>query len=432
MSATLILLLPLALGYFVQPLHIGKVTGRGRNGPMTAPLCRGRWRLCQDDDLQRIMDELDDDDDDDDDDGMPSAAELAVASKLEQAILGQMSVRAAAEQSYLGAGEPLPCSTATTGAEIAAELSTSGVVRLSGALSEATAAELRQFIVVELETAKAVVAKQDAAAAAAKQALGIELPSSVEDGSFSKVLAPDGEAAAQSGSSPAKAARWDLRLPMAPIVRKALRELFGDDRCLGDAVSCVAGGSTAALWELAALISSPGAVAQVVHADTRWSGSPILFSAFVAVQPISRALGPTRFLPHTHTDEEAHAALESQGDVTGLASVSEGERPWRQRGSTDGSTPPRSFVALLQTGDVVVYDGRTFHCGGANRRSVDEGSDDTDGLRIIFYATFRHAGRLADAAAYDDPARRSILAEYAGRHTLGDVMQQTGAVAYTE
>ena len=183
----------------------------------------------------------------------------------------------------------------------------------------------------------------------------------------------------------------------------------------------------------------------------RWSSTPILFSAFVAMQPISRALGPTRFVPFTHTDEEAHAAPESHGDVIGLASVPKGERPWRQPGSTDGALPPRSYVALLQTGDVAVYDGRTFHSGGANTMSLDgdggvntmsldgDGGvntmslvDDrkTDQLRIIFYATFRHAGRLADAEAYDDPSYRSILAEYAGLHTLGDIMKQTGAVAY--
>ena len=158
------------------------------------------------------------------------------------------------------------------------------------------------------------------------------------------------------------------------------------------------------------------------------------------MQPISRALGPTRFVPFTHTDEEAHAALESHGDVIGLASVPKGERPWRQPGSTDGALPPRSYVALLQTGDVAVYDGRTFHSGGANTMSLDGDGcvntmslvDDrkTDQLRIIFYATFRHAGRLADAEAYDDPSYRSILAEYAGLHTLGDIMKQTGAVAY--
>ena len=84
------------------------------------------------------------------------------------------------------------------------------------------------------------------------------------------------------------------------------------------------------------------------------------------MQPISRALGPTRFVPFTHTDAEAHAALETHGDVIGLARVPTGERPWRQPGSTDGSLPPRSYVALLQTGDVSLYDGPRWWWGCAH------------------------------------------------------------------
>lgn len=278
LSALTIVTLP--LGYIAAPHHAA-MPGRNWHAAYSAAvpagcLCRGRWPLlCCDDDLQRILDELDDDDDDDGYDEM-TAAELALASKLEQAIIGQMYARTADEQAYLREGEPLPYSASTTGACAAAELAAAGIVQLRGALSVATAVELREFIVKELEAAKSADAKQyaalRAAAAAAKAVLGIELPISTENGSFSKVLAPDGEAAAQSGSSsPATAARWDLRLPMAPIVRKGLRELFCDGSPLGDALDLAAGGSQAALWELAALISSPGAKAQIVHADTKWS-----------------------------------------------------------------------------------------------------------------------------------------------------------------
>ena len=258
MMSALTLLITLPLGIAAPNWHVAYSAA--------APagcLCRGRWPLlCCDDDLQRILDELDDDDDDDDDgyDEM-TAAELALANRLEQAIIGQMSARTADEQAYLREGEPLPYSASTTGACAAAELAASGIVQLRGALSVATAVELREFIVKELEAAKS---------AAAKAVLGIELPISTENGSFSKVLAPNGEAAAQS-SSPATAARWDLRLPMAPIVRKGLRELFCDGSPLGETLDLSAGGSQAALWELAALISSPGAKAQIVHADTKWS-----------------------------------------------------------------------------------------------------------------------------------------------------------------
>ena len=58
----------------------------------------------------------------------------------------------------------------------------------------------------------------------------------------------------------------------------------------------------------------------------------------------------------------------ADGDATGLATAS--------------GTPPPSCVALLQTGDAALYDGRLLHCGGANR---------SDALRILFYLTLRAA-----------------------------------------
>lgn len=132
--------------------------------------------------------------------------------------------------------------------------------------------------------------------------------------------------------------------------------------------------------------------------------------------------------------------------MRGLAAISQGEQRWRsQAGPIDA---PRSFVGLLDVGDVALYDGRLMHCGGANSycpqagesaskgigEATGEGSGeaatasrshsdrgvagDADGLRILFYTTFRHADRLADAAAFEDPARRSILSKLAGTHTL--------------
>ena len=67
-------------------------------------------------------------------------------------------------------------------------------------------------------------------------------------------------------------------------------------------------GSRAELWELGALISAPGAAAQIVHADVVWRPKPSLHTAFVALQPIDRALGSTRFLPNTHENGDLHSA----------------------------------------------------------------------------------------------------------------------------
>jgi len=91
-----------------------------------------------------------------------------------------------------------------------------------------------------------------------------------------------------------------------------------------------------------------------VHADTDFVPGPgLLHTTFIALQPVTRALGPTRFLPGTHAARAPHAALEAKGDVTGLR-------------RTRDAPPPPSFLSLLGTGEASLYDGKILHCGGAN------------------------------------------------------------------
>ena len=259
----------------------------------------GKACLTQDEhELQRILAELDDDDDDHDIYTLTSA-EQRLAAELEMSLKAEMAVRAANEQSHLGAGEPLPLCEPADAVVAAEHLASTGVVRVGAALSGETAAELRKFVVAELKRATAEAARLLLARSAAEE-LGVDMDASAAmadesgGGRFSKVLAPEGGGESQLGASPANAARWDLRLPLdEPIVRKALWEMYDEGSAAHHAIVANAGGSGAELWELAALISSPGAVAQVVHADTVYSHAPILFTSFVALQPICRSLGPT-------------------------------------------------------------------------------------------------------------------------------------------
>ena len=78
-------------------------------------------------------------------------------------------------------------------------------------------------------------------------------------------------------------------IPHSPQVRDALHELMRG--ATGDVLEVSAGGG-APLFELAALVSAPGARAQPMHADTLWCEGGCLFSAFVALQPVRREMGP--------------------------------------------------------------------------------------------------------------------------------------------
>ena len=115
------------------------------------------------------------------------------------------------------------------------------------------------------------------------------------------------------------------------------------------------------------MTSSPGARPQPVHPDTLWrSSEPTALVVFVALSSISRAMGPTTFLPGTHT-ADAHEVFHRQGAAAAARLV----------GRTEAEAP------LLEWGDALVMDTRVLHCGGANRSSSE---------RTLFYFTFRRAG----------------------------------------
>ena len=276
-------------------------------------------------------------------------------------------------------------------ADAVEEVEEHGVVRVC-AISPQVAEELRREVLSQLEHARGAEAS--------------EARRSGEEGEvFSSVLAPD------DGLETPAEVRWDLRLRLTKPVTTALSEMFAPDESSGnggsdDAVNAVhngsvgrlmeqlVGGGGAELWELAALVSAPGALAQAVHSDTLYSATPCLFTAFVALQPVTSENGPTRFVPRTHT-AEAQAARPEAEERAFLASRD-------------------TCLGILSAGEAAIYDGRLRHCGSANRG---------DSLRVLFYVTLRHA--LDDdetLSARANEAAHSIRKEYAGRLRLEDLM----------
>lgn len=248
-----------------------------------------------------------------------------------------------------------------------------GVVR-TRAVSRTTAEALRADVLEQLELARATTSTHG---------LGLT------DSYLSSVLAPD------NGS---EQVRWDVRLALTPAVRMALREMLAVEAgSLTSIFEALAGGGDAELWECAAIVSAPGATAQPVHSDTEYSPSPCLFTAFVALQPVTADNGPTRFLPRTHT-AEAHAPRSAADERTFLTSAA-------------------SSVALLETGECALYDGRLLHCGTAHQG---------DELRVLFYVTFRHVN--ADSSLANEAAH-SIRDEYKGALRLRDFSASGGELS---
>ena len=294
-------------------------------------------------------------------------------------------------------GNTLELGAAYSSASTLAALEREGVVRVDGVLSAAAAARLRCEVLARRDEARAAI-----------------------DGgadwraSFADVLL--------------KTNRCDLLLPIqgARGVQLALRALLlGSGGPAAAAASCPGGGDQVALpttplaaavasaigedavlYELAALVSEPGAPRQPVHPDNPYQAEMPLLTCFVGLQSVSAAMGPTVFLPRTHR-------ARPHSDFEALAPGLPGRLDARDAFL---ATSP-SVCAMLGAGDAALFDSRTLHCGGANLESDEGGA-----TRALFYLSFRNP-RASLAVGNVGSVAREVFAK---QYTLGDLKRRLG------
>jgi len=228
--------------------------------------------------------------------------------------------------------------------------------------------------------------------------------------------------------------RHDVKLGLvSPPVREALSMLLG---ALQPALTARLGAG-AQLHELAALVSLPGAARQPVHPDTPMSffegvgegegtyqagegegqggqneqreQRPSIVTAFCALQDIGAEMGPTLFLPRTHT-AAAHAKFYTYENFDlAFSSVDEEEGEVE-----DDETAARVATLLeswsawrgeLRTGDVSLFDSRCLHAGDANASPQ---------RRVLFYCSFIREEHAPVST------RGTLLDSLRGGHALED------------
>jgi hypothetical protein len=187
--------------------------------------------------------------------------------------------------------------------------------------------------------------------------------------------------------------RFDVKLPLERTVREALRSSVHALRHVYGRLL----GPRAQLFECSALVSGRGTPAQQLHPDfppedlhlssydMRYR--PVALVAFVALADVHHGLGPTRFVPCTHS-RAFHVTHALDGGAA-LAAAS----------------ARRSCTPLLSRGDAVLMDSALFHAGGANSL----------GRRALFHFTFKRPG------AYVGGRLSSLLTELRDRHSLADL-----------
>ena len=182
--------------------------------------------------------------------------------------------------------------------------------------NEAAVAEAEASLLVHAFEGGASVPPRDAAAALVRDGLAVVdavvLQSAAArlrqhvDSRLSDVCGatpPDGEPLL--GQIMCRRNRWDLKLDLSEHpVAEALRQLLD---ALGPAL-VAALGRGAQLFELGALVADAGAPRQPVHPDTPYSRSISVATCMLALQDVDLSMGPTHFLPRTHTERERSAS----------------------------------------------------------------------------------------------------------------------------
>ena len=266
----------------------------------------------------------------------------------------------------------------------AADLQKNGVVRLDNVLSSKTADRLREYVLH----------------------LRAQSEKLVEEGSvqslerFADVLLQN--------------KRCDLKIPLLagssdtdPITSDALYELLVISP-IGATIRRLLG-PDAVLQELSCLMSDPGSDRQVVHPDTPCRETEheaaVLYTCFVALQDVQSDMGPTTWLPGTHT-WESHQIFQDD-----FVPPPRDDVPANNDGHGESRkdrllrTQP-ILLGMLSKGSCGIFDSRLLHCGGANTSET---------TRAIFYFSFKNP-----AIGYSGNPP-SIRPELVNQFTLADL-----------
>jgi len=143
-------------------------------------------------------------------------------------------------------------------------------------------------------------------------------------------------------------------------------------------------GKDATLHEFSCLMSDSGSQRQVFHPDTPFvengkngeeeEAEAVLYTCFIALQDVTMDMGPTTWLPRTHT-KEMHERFKVS-TTTGNEEDGGGSSP---KDNLIKNQP--AVLGLLPQGSCVIFDSRVIHCGTANR------SNDS---RALFYFSFKN------------------------------------------
>jgi ectoine hydroxylase-related dioxygenase (phytanoyl-CoA dioxygenase family) len=194
--------------------------------------------------------------------------------------------------------------------------------------------------------------------------------------------------------------RCDVTMPLTEHTYRGLHEALCNSPVGATFENLM--GKNAVLYEFSCLMSDSGSDRQVIHPDTPFIGSddssPVLYTCFMALQDMTLDMGPTCWLPGTHT-RQVHEAFQDES--------SRDENTDSPKDALLRSQP--SVLGVLPKGSCGIFDSRLLHAGTANR---------TNTSRAILYFTFKNP----KIGYPGNPS--SMRPELAGKLTLSQLQKQ--------
>lgn len=155
--------------------------------------------------------------------------------------------------------------------------------------------------------------------------------------------------------------RHSVPLPLTVASRTVLNDALGSVRhCLNGVL-----GIDSPLVELSSIISLPGSLQQDTHADTPFSLTPSIYTVFVALSEIKLQNGPTWIHPRSHTKDSHDKFATNEKDIYYSSDGVLVDPVEKAPCSSEYQLFPAEY-ALLNQGDILIFDSRLFHFGGAN------------------------------------------------------------------
>jgi len=170
--------------------------------------------------------------------------------------------------------------------------------------------------------------------------------------------------------------RCDLTMPINDITINALNTILNEST-IGATIESILG-KKALLYEFSCLMSDYGSNRQNIHPDTpvynNDNSIPVLYTCFIALQDVDIDMGPTLWMPNTHT-LDVHTAFqqEEQSSSNNNESLSPKDQLLKTKPHVLGTLP---------AGSCGIFDSRLLHCGTSNKKP--------DSCRKVFYVSFQN------------------------------------------